>query len=243
MTTHPDDGARTMLRRSGLAFAVLFLIGWLALTWTWEADATDQGILDWYGESGNRFRQLGGAYLTALAAVAFVVFSTYLARLIPRAAVGQVVRSLGVLFAGTLAIAVGAIATVAGSVEFGEADAPAQADNAEILVLIEGIGFGTALLVGGMAVGAAIIAASYGLRETGTLPPWLIVAGYVVGATLVVAGTLYLPMALLVLWAGAVAITARDTAPRTIDVTARPEGRPVAEEAEGAEQTEQSASH
>jgi hypothetical protein len=241
MTTHTEEDTRAGLRWSGLVFAALFLVGWISLTWVWETDATDQEIIDWYGESGNRVRQLAGGFLTALAGVAFVVFTTYLARLIPRATMAQLVRSLGVLFAGTLAVAVGAIATVAGSVELGDADAPGQLENVEILSFIEGIGFGTALLGGAMAAGVAIVAASYGLRDTGTLPSWLVVAGYVVGVILAVAGALYVTLILLVLWAAAVAVTARDTAPRaTVDVTTRTEPPPATA---SSGQTEQPASH
>lgn len=201
-----DDRPGSWVRWSGIGFGVLFLVGWITLTFTWDDNATDQEIIDWYGDSGNRVRQMVGAYLTALAGVAFVVFTTGLTQLIPKAGISRLVRSLSMVFSTLLIAATAAIANASASVEVPGFDEP---QDAELLRLIEGIGFGMVLLGGTIAVGVAVILASYGLRGTRVLPAWLVVAGYVIGAVLALLGVLYIPLVLLVLWALAVGITVR----------------------------------
>jgi hypothetical protein len=63
------------------------------------------------------------------------------------------------------------------------------------------------LLLYGMFAAAVCIAATSGSAlRTGTLPRWLVIAGFVVAALVGVLGVVFLPMILLVLWVLAVSI-------------------------------------
>lgn len=204
--TSSSDDTRSWIRWAGLAFVLLFVVGWNLVSFTWEDSANDQEVVDWYASGGNRVRQLVGAYITTMAALAFLVFGTGLSRLIPRPSVAQLVRSLTQLFTALLVAGTAAIVSAAASVEIPGFPEPT---DPELLRTVESIGFGMVLLGGLMAAGGAVLVSSYGLRSAGVIPSWLVVAGYVAGAVLIVAGVLFIPALLLVLWALAVAVTAR----------------------------------
>lgn len=202
----PDSEARSWIRWAGFAFALLFVVGWVLVSFTWEDPDKDQEIIDWYASSGNRIRQVVGAYLTSLAGLAFVVFGIGISRLIPRASIAQLVRALSQLFAMLVLVGTLVITTVSASIVFPSFP---EVEDAALLRTVESIGFGMVLFSGLITAGLAMVAVSFGLRGTNVVPSWLVLAGYIAGGILVVAGTLFIPMVLLVLWVLAVAFTVR----------------------------------
>lgn len=207
----PAHDVRHWIRWAGLAFAVLFVVGAVPATDTWSDNATDQEVIDWYASGSNRIGQLVGFYLATAAGLAFLVFSVGLSQLLPRASISRLFRALSQLFVTFMMAGMTAIATVSASVEI---PGLPEVEDAALLRTIESLGFGLILVGGLAAAGAAVAVASFGLRGTGVLPSWLVVAGYVSGAVLLVGGVLFLPAVLLVLWTIAVAITARPAAVR-----------------------------
>src|SRR3989337_797662 len=67
----------TML--SGIAFAVLFIVGMLLGSDTPDPDAPDAEWTAWFDDSGHRTLQVVAMFLMVLAALALVVFITGLA--------------------------------------------------------------------------------------------------------------------------------------------------------------------
>lgn len=206
ITESRADGERSWIRWSGMAFVLLLVVGWILTSFTWDDPAKDQEILDWYESSGNRIRQLVGAYLLSFAALAFVVFSTGVNQRVSRTGIAPLARGFSHLFAAMLVAGGITISSASASIEI---PGYPEFENAELLRLVESVGFGIILLGGLMAAGAAVLATSFGLRGTGAIPSWLVVAGYVVGVLLLFGGVLYIPVVLLPLWVLATSLTVR----------------------------------
>ncbi len=77
--------------------------------------------------------------------------------------------------------------------------------GADLARQLDGLGFGLLLVAGALTLALFIALASNLARRDGTLPGWLTVAGYVV-AVLQLAGALFFPFALALLWVLIVAI-------------------------------------
>jgi hypothetical protein len=184
----------------GIAFVVLFVVGFLALptpdsnkasqTAKWEA---------WWTDSGHRTAAIIGAYLMVLGLLAFVWFAWNLRQ---RVQGGDRVGNLGglmVTFAGIFA-AMGMLSalirvSIAGSKTFGDTPVP----TGEFARQFDQVGFGFLLVAGALCAGMFVGLASHLARRSGALPGWLTTAGFVV-AVLQLVASIFFPFILFVLW-------------------------------------------
>lgn len=204
MNREPLNAANSTLQRlspwAGIAFVALIAAA-VALMADTPAPDDREGWLEFAGDSGDRWRQIIGAYVGVAAALAFLWFGHALvARLGGSRGGGDVLTSLAraaaTLFAGLLMAAMLAAATVAGAVEIGEAEVP---ESADIGIMFDQ--FAYALLLIGSAMSAAVFIACVSelARQRGTWPRWVVWAGFVV-AVLLIAAAFFFPIILIPLW-------------------------------------------
>jgi hypothetical protein len=115
---------------SGIAFAVLFVLGMILGRDTPAGDASDEEWLQWFDDSGNRWQQIIAAVVLTLAAAALVVFVAHLVDRLAAASVRQnvatrVAHSAGLVLAAAIAIGGIAMNYVAAGIEIGELPVPA----------------------------------------------------------------------------------------------------------------------
>lgn len=198
---------------AGIVFVVLFVVGvFMSLdspdVGGLSSSQADQKILTYLSTKSHRVEHVVGAYVLIVAAVLFVWFCIGLRSRLqahaPAAVTGP--RLVAVLSAigATLMIAAGMTsAVVAGDVSGGGNPLPVDGDAARVVMSLTY----PLLFVAFALIAAALIATAsvVGLRS-GALPRWLAYAGWVA----VLAGVVsvaFVPMALVVLWFLAVAIT------------------------------------
>jgi hypothetical protein len=191
---------------SGVAFAVLFVVGMILGRDTPAGDAADEEWLQWFDDSGNRWQQIISAVVLTLAAAALVVFVAHLIDRLAVTGVGRsvatrVAHSAGIVLAAAIAIGGVGMNYVGAGIEIGELPVPA----ADVTRTAEHLGFGVMLVVGGLFAALMVAAVSIAARNTGVLPGWLVTAGLVV-AVLLLASVLFIPIVLLPLWVLVVAI-------------------------------------
>jgi hypothetical protein len=191
----------------GILFAVAFVVGILLMTDTPEGDAPDTEWLDYYADSGNRWKIIVGALALALSTIGLIIFLSALRERLRDAPGTQwlstVMLASGLVLLAMIGLAGSALGAVAAGVEIGDVAAPASADVPRFL---EQFAFGGLLLFGMVAGGVMIGASSAAGERAGLLPRWLVVSGYIAAVIVLLGGLLFLPMALLVIWVLAVSI-------------------------------------
>jgi hypothetical protein len=193
---------------AAIAFAVLFVVGFLLVSDTPEGDESNAQWLRYYADSDNRRMIVIGAFVLALAAVAFLVFLGVLRERLRNTGsglewVGTTAFASGLVFVAMLAVATLGTGSAAASVEFG--DSPLVRD-ADVLRTFESLGFGALVLFGAASAGLLILTSSVAASRGALLPRWLVVTGYVVGVIVILGGLFFIPLALFVLWMIAVGI-------------------------------------
>jgi hypothetical protein len=176
----------------GIAFVVLFVVGFLVFP---TPNNTDQPAAwaRWWNDSGHRAGAVLGAYLMVLGLLAFVWFASSL-----RDRLGEgsgLMLTFGSIFAAVGMVSVMVRASIPGGKVFGSS----AVGSSEFARQFDGIGFAVLLVAGGLAAGLFTVLASYGASRSGTLPEWLCIAGYVVGALQLVA-TFFFPFILFFVW-------------------------------------------
>jgi hypothetical protein len=183
---------------AGIAFVVLFVIGFLVWGDTPDSDKPLQWQR-WYLDSGHRASAIVGAYLMVLGVFAFVWFLAGLRHRLAAAGASETLVTLllvaGIVFAILALASVAARAAVPGGKVFGDAALP----RGDIALQLDNLGMATLLLPGALAAGVFVAAASAASRQVDALPSWLTAAGYVV-AVLQLIGVLFLPFVLFALW-------------------------------------------
>jgi hypothetical protein len=182
---------------TGIAFVVLFVAGFIVFstpndnknTVKWER---------WWMDSGHRVSAIIGAYLMVLGLLAFAWFMWSLHR---RLVEGGPMVSFGSLFVGVALVSTMVRATIPGAKQFGSTPLPAG----DFARQFDQIGFGLLLVAGALSAGAFTAVASFFARHDAILPGWLTMAGYVV-AVLQLAGALFFPFVLFLLWVLVVSI-------------------------------------
>jgi hypothetical protein len=214
------------LRRAmaaGIAFVVLFVAGvFLNFGDTPNVKSSDTNAVaaqKWVTElsgSGHRTGLIVSAYLLILAGLALLWFTVGLrAWLAPDPAAGRLILSLGVLGAAAMAAAAMAGASVAGSVSFGNEPVPLSGDAIRVVM---GVFFPFLFVVFGLVSAALIATITVAVMRTGVVPRWVIYTGWiaVLGG---LAGVVFLPFVLPLLWYLAVGI---------VGLTRSPNGSPPA---------------
>ena len=158
----------------GVLFVALMVVGSFFVSDVPNADASGQEIADYLADSDRHTRNIIGAYIWIVGALAFLWFLTRLRSDLRKAEGGAGVLSnlafgAGVAFSAVWMVSAAAYASVAFAVEF--RDAPVS--DPDLVRVLPSLG-GLLLLVGGGFAGLLLlVAASAVILRTGVLPRWL----------------------------------------------------------------------
>jgi hypothetical protein len=171
-----------------------------------DPDASEQEIVDYFGDGGAHTRNIVGYYLWAIAGVALLWFLAHLRSVLRNAEGGNGTLSTlgfaaGIVFIATLVVGGAPIAAVAAAIEF--RDAPVT--DPEFVRVLPQMGYGIVLVGGGFAALVLVLTTSIISLQTGVLPQWLAWLGVAVAVILLFA-VIFLPMIALLIWVLAVAI-------------------------------------
>ena len=203
---------------AGLAFVVLYVAAFgLGI----EVGDSDREILDYYGDSGNRAKEVVAFSLIAGAALSLAVFATALRSIITRFEQESAMLA-GVAWAGGIACAALILAgnAVSRATAFAAMDEDFQL-NPDTRDLFETAGF-LLIVSGALAAILLVVAVSLAARRHGVLPRWLGWAGFVVAALLPLAIG-FVGFLVFVLWV--IAASAALALGRTPATAARPGAR------------------
>jgi hypothetical protein len=185
---------------TGILFVILF-VGAIFLVSLPGGDDSEQEVLDWYTDSGNRTSAVIGAYLLVIASLFLVVFVNHLRYVIQDAEGGTPLFATGAFAGGVgaalcLIVAAMAFAAVPATVEFGDEPPPTSVDVPRAL---NSLGFGLQL-VGMMFMAIIMIlataVASFRYRLFPTWFNWL----SVICAIALVFAVIWLPGIALPIW-------------------------------------------
>jgi Domain of unknown function (DUF4386) len=172
----------------GIVFVVLMVVGSILVGDVPRADAPAQEIADYLADGDNHTRNIIGAYLWAVGALAFLWFLTRL-RSDLRSAEGEtgalsaLAFGAGVAFTAVWMVSAAAFASVAYAVEL--RDAPVS--DPDLVRVLLPMGRLLLLLGGGFAGGLVVLAASVAILRTGVFPRWLAWLGIVAAIALLFA--------------------------------------------------------
>jgi len=222
-------GQRRRAMVAGMAFVVLFVAG-VILNFgdtpeIKSSDTSASAAQKWVSElsqSDHRVGILVSAYLLIVAAIAFVWFANGLREwLAASPGAGRAISSLGVLGAGAISVAalVGG-AGIAGAVEFGENPLP---QNGDAIRVVAELFFPFLFVVFGLVSAAIIGTLAVSAMRTGGVPRWLAYAGWL-GVLGSIAGVIFIPFVLPLLWYLVVAIVGFARAGRVAPAQPGPSG-------------------
>ena len=194
---------------AGLGFVLAFFAG-LVLTDVPDASNTTAEAIRFYAEDANRVKTILAAYLFGVAGICFVGFLVGLVGML-RAADARSPLPIAALVAGTvylgLLLAAGG-AFVAPSATLAldpEHSGKATADVANLARGLAILGDWLLLMSGPFAAAALVASVSIAALRTGALRPWLAWGGLGIALTLL-AGVLFFPLFVFLLWVLAVSV-------------------------------------
>jgi hypothetical protein len=169
----------------GILFVVLMVSGSFLVSDVPKADAPQQEIADYLADSGNHTRNIVGAYLWAIGALAFLWFLTRLRSDMRRAegesgALSTLAFGAGVAFAAVWMVSAVGFSAVAYAVEL--RDAPIT--DPDLVRALPAAGGWLLLLGGGFAGLLVLLAVSGASLRTGVYPRWLAWLGIVAAIAL-----------------------------------------------------------
>jgi hypothetical protein len=210
---------------SGIIFVVLMVVGTAFVADVPDPDAPQQAIADYLADSGSHMRNIIGAYMWVLGALAFLWFVTRLRSVLRGAeggtgALSNLVFGAGVVYSA-LMIASGVVfAAVAYAVELRGATV-SDPDFVKVLpqmawmILLLGAGFAGLLLM---------LATSILSLQTGVLPRWLAWLG-IVAAIALLFDVIYVNIVPLLIWVLAASIVLLRRREETATAAASPRER------------------
>ena len=210
---------------SGIIFVVLMVVGTYFVADVPDPDAPQQAIADYLADSGNHMRNIIGAYMWVLGALAFLWFVTRLRSVLRGAeggtgALSNLVFGAGVVYSA-LMIASGVVfAAVAYAVELRGATV-SDPDFVKVLpqmawmILLLGAGFAGLLLM---------LATSILSFQTSVLPRWLAWLG-IVAAIALLFDVIYVNIVPLLIWVLAASIVLLRRREETATAAASPRER------------------
>ena len=198
-----DTGTRRWLPAlPGLAFVVLFVVGVMIPGNSPSDGDSDSTWTNWYADKGHRITLLLSGFLVVIAAMALMVFLT---RLHARVHAGRTGDPLPLVAtaAAAAAMATGAVvyASIPGGMIFGSLPLP----NAELLRVTADIGFPIILVGTGFSMAVAIGWLTRAGQRSGYFGRAMSIFGYVAAAA-GVASFMFIPLAVIMLWAITVSI-------------------------------------
>jgi hypothetical protein len=169
----------------GIVFVVLMVVGSFFVGDVPGADAPEQEIADYLADSDNHTRNIIGAYLWVVGALAFLWFLTRLRSDLRRAegatgALSNMAFGAGVAFTAVWMVSAAALASVAYAIEL--RDAPIS--DPDLVRVLPPMGGLLLLLGGGFAGLLLLLAASVVIFRTGVFPRWLAWLGIVAAIAL-----------------------------------------------------------
>jgi hypothetical protein len=196
--TTSSSGWSRLAPWAGIAFVVLFAVGFFTGASS-NADYDDPaGWLSDLDDSGYRMQHVVGAYLLMLSAVAFLVFSKGLLNrfAVARDVPSELADAGATLFAGIVMISGLVAASVSGAVEFGGTEIP---DSGDVPIQFDQLSVALLLLPGGFSAALFIAALSDVARRLDVFPGWLVWLGYASAVVLLFAAA-FIPFAMLLIW-------------------------------------------
>jgi hypothetical protein len=182
----------------GIIFVVLMVTGTFFVANVPDANAPQQMIADYLVDSGNHTRNIIGAYMWVVGALAFLWFLTRLRSVLRRAQGGilpNVVFGAGVIYSALMMASGVAFAAVAYA--FGLRDAPVS--NPDLVRVLPQMAWMILLLGAGFAGILLVLAACIVSFQTGVLPRWLAWLGIVVAIVLLF-DVIYVNILPLLVW-------------------------------------------
>ena len=186
---------------AGIAFAPLFIVALGTSTpGVPETDAPIAEWVDWATDDGNGAIALLSVYLTVLAALAFVVFVTGLARRIritqgEGGLAGGYVYGLGLLVAGLLVAA--GVAWNNGPIQYLFEDKLPDPTDIQVFVQFQSFGYVLGFVGMGLVVAALIAITSASLRDS--MPAWFTIVGYI-AAVILLGAFIFVPLFAFPVW-------------------------------------------
>jgi hypothetical protein len=158
----------------GIVFVVLMVVGSMLVGDVPGAHASEREIAEYLGDSANHTRNIVGAYIWGVGAIAFLWFLTRLRSELRRAeggtgALSNLVFGAGVAFTAVWIASAAIFASVAYAVAF--RDAPLS--DPDLVRVLPTTGRLLLLLGGGFAGSLLLFAASAVILRTGVLARWL----------------------------------------------------------------------
>jgi hypothetical protein len=198
---------------AGLAFAVCFFLG-VAMLDT-PRGATDQELVAWWSDAGNRITAIVSMYLFVVAGICFLVFLIALRSRLLAAEGGTgdltaLVLVAGVVFASLLCVAAAARGVIGFAVVSPANDEPLP--GADTLRYLPQIGYAITGTGGLLAAAVSMAATSWLIVRTAVFGRWLAWVGgaavlIVVSASILLSGVLAIPA--LLAWTLAVSAAMR----------------------------------
>ena len=210
---------------AGIIFVVLMFVGTFFVADVPDPDAAQQQLAGYLADSGNHTRNLIGAYIWVLGALAFLWFVTHLRSVLRRAEGGagtmsNLVFGAGVIYSALMMASAVAFAAVAYAVGLRGATV-SDPDFVKVLpqmawmLLLLGAGFAGLLLV---------LTASILSLRTGVLPRWLAWLGIVMAIVLLF-DVVYVNIVPLLVWVLAASIVLLMRRQNTATAAASPRER------------------
>ena len=191
---------------SGIIFVVLMFVGTFFVADVPDPDAAQQQLATYLADSSNHTRNLVGAYIWVVGALAFLWFVTGLRSVLRRAEAGagtlaNLVVGAGVIYSALMMASAVAFAAVAYAVGLrgatvSDPDCVRVLPQMAWMILLLGAGFAGLLLV---------LTASILSLQTGVLPRWLAWLGVVVAIVLLF-DVIYVNIVPLLIWVLAASI-------------------------------------
>ena len=209
----------------GIIFVVLMVVGTTFVADVPDPDAPQQQLATYLGDSGNHMRNIIGAYIWVVGALAFLCFVTGLRSVLRGAeggtgALSNLVFGAGVVFAAVWMVSAVAFSAVAYAVELRGATV-SDPDFVKLLpqmawmILLVGAGFAGLLLV---------LTTSILSLKTRALPRWLAWLGIVVAIALLF-DVIYVNIVPLLIWVLAASIVLLRRREETATAAASPRER------------------
>ena len=183
---------------AGIKLVVLMVTGTFFVADVSDADAPRQQIADYLADSGNHTRNIIGAYMWVLGALAFLWFVTRLRSVLHGAQDGilpNVVFGARVIYSAFMMASGATFAAVAHAV--GLRDAPVS--NPDLVRVLPEMAWMFLLLGGGFAGILLVLTACIVSFQTGVLPRWLAWLGIVVAIVLLF-DVIYVNIVPLLVW-------------------------------------------
>jgi hypothetical protein len=184
---------------TGIAFAVLFVAGWMIVN-TPDTNASNGEWTKYFSDRGHRAAVLVSAYMVLVAGLCLLAFLTTLWTRIASAQRTRAISPLGLIAAGVAAacIALGAVvqASVSGAMIFGSMPEP----GADTLRLVFNMMFPFVAVAGMIAASVSVATLSIQAYGAGLLGRTLLVLSLIVAVGLL-GSVFFIPMALLPIWA------------------------------------------